>query len=166
MVVGAADPFVIALDASQLGIFGFHGISTLPAVVEAVYPLGAMQVHFPLGAASRQPTVDIQHRVAVVNANAAEVATTRFLDPAYEGISGILCSDRSDAVRMPAPPMSSCTIRWPSIRCYLRPYGSMRSIGGKKKAAVIGSSRSESHGVKDRSQFAQDLCQLGMKNGR
>ena len=99
------DPFVIAIDASQLGIFGFHGISTHPTALEAVYPLGPMQVTFPVGGTDRRVTTEIQYRPSVANANRAEILTTRFLDVAYEGISGILCSSRNDGTRIPEIPM-------------------------------------------------------------
>ena len=104
-IVLPTDPFVIALDTSQLGIFGFHGISTFPAVLEAVYPVGAMQVHFPLGGNNRAVKTDLQHRPSVLNANAAEIVTTRFLDVAYEGVSGILCSSRDDGTLTPPIPI-------------------------------------------------------------
>lgn len=104
-IVAAADPFIIAIDVSQLGDWGFDGASTFPAVLEAVFPIGAMQVHFPLGGSDRQPMADLQHRPAVRNSNNAEVVTTRFIDANYSGISGILCSERNDGTRIPPTPM-------------------------------------------------------------
>lgn len=102
--VAAGDPFIIALDCSQLGIFGFDGISGFPATLEAVYPMGPQQVHFVPGAPD-QTTSDLQYRPSVENANQAQVPTTRFLDVAYSGISGILSSSKNDGERYPPIPM-------------------------------------------------------------
>jgi hypothetical protein len=103
-IVAETEPFIIALDCSQLGIFGFHGISGYPATLEAVFPAGPQQVHFVPGG-PEQTTSDIQYRPAVANANQAQVATTRFLDETYSGISGVLSTSRSDAERIPEIPV-------------------------------------------------------------
>jgi type I restriction enzyme S subunit len=105
-IVTATDPFIIAIDSSQLGDFGFDGISGYPATLEAVYPIGPQQFHFPIG--TTQPiSSDIQYRPSVTNANLSPVPTTCFLDQAYSGISGIIstsCSWR-DQHRIPPIPL-------------------------------------------------------------
>ena len=101
-VVGPSDPFLIAVDSSQLGLSGFEGGSGFPAALEAVYPLGAMQVHFAVGS-PEQTRTDHQYRPAVQNANSANVQTTRFLDEAYAGISGIIAADRCDVYLLNYP---------------------------------------------------------------
>lgn len=101
-VVRPEDACVIAIDSSQVARWGFHGISTFPLALEAVYPVGPRQVHFPLGGGGEVKT-SIQHRPAIANANNAEVPTNVFLRAENAGISGILAASESASMRVTPP---------------------------------------------------------------
>lgn len=91
-VIDECDPFLIAINSSLLGPSGFHGISQYPCALEAVYPVGPQQVSFSKETLEVVSS-DLQFRPKIKNVNGAEVATHRFLQPEYSGISGLIASN-------------------------------------------------------------------------
>jgi uncharacterized protein (DUF4415 family) len=89
--VGKHDICIIAISAAQLGYSqdAFIGISQRPAIVEAVLPLGPLQVNISraTGAVS---SLEGSHRDSVPNHNNAPVLTDSFLNEAYKGISAVM----------------------------------------------------------------------------
>lgn len=100
-VVRRNDGFVIAIDGSQLSKSpDTHGVSQMPFVVEAVFPIGPIAVGIDpdtgkLGPAFR--TVE----VIVENRNKSPVYKERFFRPEFAGVSAVLGSCPSPH----APPM-------------------------------------------------------------
>jgi type I restriction enzyme S subunit len=101
-IVRPEDACIIAIDSSQVGLWGYQGISGFPTALEAVYPVGPQEVHFPLGGGGEVSTT-IQHRPAITNANQAEVPTNVFLRAENARISGILAGSQGAAVRVYPP---------------------------------------------------------------
>lgn len=118
-IVQPDDACIVALDSSQVGTWGYQGISGFPASLEAVYPVGPQEVHFPLGGTGEVRTT-IQHRPAILNANQAEVPTNVFLRPENAGISGILAASEGASVRI-YPPRPLVFIHNKLARMPLRP---------------------------------------------
>lgn len=93
-IVGQDEPYVIAVCSCRLGRSEFDtyvGISQLPFAVEAVFPVGPIEV-----AINRETmeTIDIRHshRVRIGKPSGAEVRTDSFLNPDYAGVSALLGS--------------------------------------------------------------------------
>lgn len=95
-IIAPTDSCVIAINSCQLGVFGFDGISTFPAAVEAVYPVGPQQVHFTVGQPEKT-TVDLKHRPAVEKLNKSTVATTPFMNKEFAHVSAVLATHKDDA---------------------------------------------------------------------
>jgi type I restriction enzyme S subunit len=92
--VGQDDPYVIAVGACRLGQLetDLHlGISQLPYAVEAVFPVGPLEVVI---SRETMETVDTRHghRLFIRKPSGAEVPTDSFLNPDYAGVSAILGS--------------------------------------------------------------------------
>lgn len=102
-IVRDPDAYVIAVNGCQLGALPLnHGISRFPFAVEAVYCVGPVAVPVnPETGRIGQSFVTEQTRI--LNANAAPVPTSLFVDPGYAGISAIIaCStDRSSSATLP-----------------------------------------------------------------
>jgi type I restriction enzyme S subunit len=102
-IVREGDAYVIAINGCQLGAFPLnHGISQFPFAAEAVYCVGPLAV--PVNTDSgKMGQAFITEQNSILNANAAPVPTSPFVDPAYEGVSAIIaCSmDRSDEASLP-----------------------------------------------------------------
>lgn len=101
-IVRDTDAYVIAINGCQLGPLQLnHGISRYPFAVEAVYcgPL-AVTIDTATGRAGKSFATE---RTSILNANAAPVSTSFFVDPAHAAISAIIaCSlDRSSKATLP-----------------------------------------------------------------
>ncbi len=93
-IVGRNDPYVIAVSSCRLGRFetdSHVGISQLPFAVEAVFPVGPLEVVINR---ETMETVDTRHghRLFISKPSGAEVPTDSFLNPDYAGVSAILGS--------------------------------------------------------------------------
>ena len=93
-VVGPGDPYVIAVSSCRLSWLESDchvGISQLPFAVEAVFPVGPIEVVINR---ETMETVDTHHgyRLYIRKPSGAEVPTDSFLNPAYAGVSAILGS--------------------------------------------------------------------------
>ena len=73
-IVRPDDPFIIAVNSGQLGLFSWTGISQNPAIVEAVYPAGPQQYHFSVGNPAEN-RIDLQYRPAVATVNGVQIPT-------------------------------------------------------------------------------------------
>ena len=94
-VVGEDDSYVIAVNGRLLRRNGFpqlFGISQFPFAVEAVFPVGPIQVSIDLRTNEISGSA-YQHRPFVINKNGSSVPTSIFLDPAYRKISAIWAMD-------------------------------------------------------------------------
>jgi type I restriction enzyme S subunit len=94
-IVAPEDVYVIAVNGCRLrnGAFdAFYGISQLPFVVEAVFPVGPYQL-----AIDKQTLIAIdcghQHRSFVRKQNGSEVPLTMFLDPRFKAVSAVWAID-------------------------------------------------------------------------
>lgn len=92
-IVGPNDPYVIAVSSCRLGRYmNCHfGISQLPFAVEAVFPVGPIEVVINR---ETMETVDTRHghRLFIRKPSGAEVPTDSFLNPDYAGVSAVLGS--------------------------------------------------------------------------
>lgn len=79
-----------------------HGISRFPFAVEAVYCVGPIAVPVDHDTGKIGPSF-VTTQSSVLNANAAQVPTSLFIDPTSAGISAVIaCSmDRSPAAVLP-----------------------------------------------------------------
>lgn len=102
-IVRDTDAYVIAINGCQLGALPLnHGISRFPFAVEAVYCVGPIAV--PIDTETgRIGKSFVTEQTSILNANAAPVPTSLFVDPAYAGVSAIIaCSmDRSIEASLP-----------------------------------------------------------------
>lgn len=94
-IVGPNDAYVIAVNACRLrhGPFpSILGVSQLPYAIEATLPIGPYA--FQIDSQSLQ-VVDSghQYRPFLLNKNNAEVSTSIFLEPKYNGISAVWALD-------------------------------------------------------------------------
>lgn len=95
-IVQPSDACVIAINSAQINpFFGFRGISTYPAALETVYPIGCQQVTFHLEQPEKT-TTGLQYRPAIEKANKSQVATTPFINPEYAMISAVLATHKDD----------------------------------------------------------------------
>lgn len=94
-IVRPTDPFIIAVNAGQLGLFSWTGISQNPAIVEAVYPVGPQQYQFNVGNPT-ESRIDLQYRPAVATVNGVQIPTDGFLSARAAGISAVLATSRSE----------------------------------------------------------------------
>jgi type I restriction enzyme S subunit len=94
-IITPKDSCIIAINSCQLGAFGFDGISTFPAAVEAVYPIGPQQVHFTIGQPEKT-TSDLQYRPEVEKLNKSTVTTTPFMGKNFSYVSAILAAHRNE----------------------------------------------------------------------
>ena len=90
-IVGTSDPQIIAVNSCRLGMDGFDGISQLPAALEAVYPVGPIQIHLDKRTLESVGQ-SLVHRPTVLNANQSAVLTNSFLNPDHASIAGILAA--------------------------------------------------------------------------
>lgn len=93
-IVGPNDSYVIAVSSCRLGRFETDthvGISQLPFAVEAVFPVGPIEVVINR---ETMETVDTRHghRLFIRKPSGAEVPTDSFLSPDYAGVSAVLGS--------------------------------------------------------------------------
>lgn len=93
-IVGPADPYVIAVSSCRLSRLESDchiGISQLPFAVEAVFPVGPIEVVINR---KTMETVDTRHghRSYIRKPSGAEVPTDSFLNPAYAQVSAVLGS--------------------------------------------------------------------------
>lgn len=95
-IVSGKDSCVIAINSCLLGHFGFDGISSFPAALEAVYPIGPQQVHFTQNQPEKT-TVDLQHRPSVEKSNKSPIKTTPFMSDEFGFISALIATHKSDA---------------------------------------------------------------------
>lgn len=94
-VVSSSDAYVIAINGCQLrnGPFSsLMGISQFPFAVEAVFPVGPLQLKI------NRDTHEVveqrhQHRPNIINRNNAQVPAYTFLDPRFKPISAIWAVD-------------------------------------------------------------------------
>lgn len=96
-IVGRTDCTVIAVNSCRLQYFAVDdlGISQLPFVVEAVFPIGPIGVPItPDGKQAGEP-VRIP-RFTIRKSNGADVETGNFLDPYFGNVSALLGCYRSD----------------------------------------------------------------------
>lgn len=98
-IVQPQDAFIIAIDSSQVCLSSYYGKSGFPVLIEAVYPVGPKEVHFPLDRRGKVKTT-IQHRPAISNINQAKIPTDVFLHPDNVGISGIIGASESASMRV------------------------------------------------------------------
>ncbi len=91
-IVGGSEPYVVAINSSQLG-FGdtalHYGISQKPFALEAAFPFGAIEIVIDRETLKQ---VDQRHtyRASIKNFNDADIPTDNFLNPEYAGVSAIL----------------------------------------------------------------------------
>lgn len=90
-IVQPNDPYVVAVNSCLLGSYGFDGISQFPVAVEAVFPLGPLQVTINRQTLERTGQGH-SYRASVLNANNAEVPTDIFTDRGHAGISAVLAA--------------------------------------------------------------------------
>lgn len=93
-IVGPGDPYVIAVSSCRLGRLETDtlvGISQKPLAVEAVFPVGPIEVVINR---DTMETVDIRHghRSSIRKPSGAAVPTDSFLNPDYAGVSAVLGS--------------------------------------------------------------------------
>ena len=97
-LVTPADAYVIAINAGRIP-YAF-GMEDPPRILNAVYPIGALQIHIR-SSDGEVVGVDNAYRPSVSKVNGSSVSTDVFLDAAYSGISGVIYSG-SNAWNMPA----------------------------------------------------------------
>jgi hypothetical protein len=96
-IVGASDCAVIAVNICRLSDWDVDGkgISQLPLVMEALFPIGPLGV--PI---TREGKLDgsAQHmpRFAVKKANGREIQTANFLDPLFANVSAVVQGHQKD----------------------------------------------------------------------
>lgn len=100
--VSEGDCLVIAIDGGLMSHWGTHGKSTFPHALEAVYPVGNLQVQFPIGRTG-PVTTSSSYRPMIQNANLASIATNVFLQPENSFISGVLAGCEAADVRVIPP---------------------------------------------------------------
>lgn len=88
-VVSSDEPFVIAINGGAL-LFP-ESDNRLPNIVRAVLPIGKQTYLVPLDGTGRA-TTQYPYSPSVQKQSGRAVATTVFLDPAYNGISGVFFS--------------------------------------------------------------------------
>lgn len=93
-IVGPGDPYVIAVSSCRLARLESDchvGISQLPFAVEAVFPVGPIEVVINR---ETMEAVDTRHghRLSIRKPNGADVPTDSFLNPDYAGVSAVLGS--------------------------------------------------------------------------
>lgn len=93
-IVGRNDPYVIAVSSCRLARLESDchvGISQMPFAVEAVFPVGPIEVVINR---ETMETVDTRHghRLFIRKPSGAEVPTDSFLNPDYAGVSAVLGS--------------------------------------------------------------------------
>jgi hypothetical protein len=90
-IVGASDCAVIAVNICRLSDLDSdgNGISQLPLVMEAVFPIGPLAVRMMR---EGKPDGPMQHtpRFAIRKINASNVPTGTFLDPCFENVSALV----------------------------------------------------------------------------
>lgn len=99
-IVSAGEPYIIAVNSFLLGSQGFHGVSQYPHAVEAVFPVGPLQITIDRETL-KQTGQGHQYRPFVLNANRRDVPTNVFLNPEYATISAVLGThDSPDRIRI------------------------------------------------------------------
>lgn len=97
-IVGPRDSYVIAVNSKQLRgdrNACLYGISQLPFAVEAVFPVGPLQLRIDRETRSVVRT-DYQDRPYVKNENDADVPAFTFLDKEFKEVSAIWATDFDD----------------------------------------------------------------------
>ena len=96
-IVGASDCAVIAINICRLSDWDVDGIgiSQLPLVMEAVFPIGPLGVPItregkPDGPAQHMP------RFALKKVNGSEIQTANFLDPLFANVSAVIQGHQKD----------------------------------------------------------------------
>ncbi len=95
-VVSEKDIFIIAINCSQLGKYGFIGKSQLPSIVEAVYPIGFNIFEIGKSENINDLSSSLSYMDRIYKANGSSVNTSIFLDKNYSGISGIIGTSRDE----------------------------------------------------------------------
>lgn len=93
-IVGCNEPYVIAVSSCRLGHHetdSHIGISQLPFAVEAVFPVGPIEVVIDRETMERVET-RYGHRLSIRKPNGGMVPTDSFLNPDYAGVSAVLGS--------------------------------------------------------------------------
>jgi hypothetical protein len=89
--IGPTDHFIVAINSCLLGYCGFDGISQFPVAVEALIPVGPIQITSDRRTL-KQTGQGHSYRASVLNANDAEVPTDNFTNPDHAGISAVLAA--------------------------------------------------------------------------
>ncbi|MCF3630648.1 hypothetical protein RJ527_13435 [Thalassospiraceae bacterium LMO-SO8] len=88
--VGEMDSFVIAVNGSRLSLSrDDHGISQLPFAVEAVFPIGPIEISVNVET-MEWGEAKTSFRPTLVKKSGAEVSTRAFLDPEFRGVSAVV----------------------------------------------------------------------------
>jgi hypothetical protein len=90
-IVSREDICIIAIDCGQICVLGGAGISGFPTIVEAVYPVGPLQVHFHIDDTEITKT-DYAYKPVIIKKtdSKAPVRTDSFLSPEFVHISGAM----------------------------------------------------------------------------
>lgn len=96
-IIGANDCAVIAVNICQLSDWDVdgNGISQLPLVMEAVFPVGPLGVQISRDGKLDGPARNLQ-RPVLKKSNGSEVQTTSFLDEKFANVSAILQAHQRD----------------------------------------------------------------------
>ena len=88
-IVKPNEIFIIAINYYKYSPLYFQGISTYPAIFEAVYPIGPQQIN-------KDSSHGLTLRDKIFNVNGKPIDTNLFLNPQYSGITAILFANQSE----------------------------------------------------------------------
>jgi hypothetical protein len=98
-IISASDCTVIAVNICRLSDYDFdgNGVSQLPLVMEAVFPVGPLGVPITAEGKLDGPA---QHtpRFVLKKANQSEIRTANFLDPLFANVSAVMQGHQRDTV--------------------------------------------------------------------
>jgi hypothetical protein len=96
-IIGPGDCAVIAVNICRLSDWDFdgNGISQLPLVMEAVFPIGHIAVPITSDGKPGGPAQNVA-RYELRKPNASGIQTANFLDPAFANVSAVLQAHQKD----------------------------------------------------------------------